>query len=281
MGDEKVVKGPEVQFEGAALSADALVTGQDQVQEQEQNPLDEEVVRIMADYLYYLESTDRVKILAPYARFQGMYGLTFLPVPRDTLVELIARENEPVGQLLRESDLGQTLPDSYRLEDQLPSPVSKLLKKSHLDIAAVVRTCKEQNNRRLVIPNASFLSLFIEDGDIYRKYLQLFPQVDRSTLVDYTVGNAEENERKLPSPLPSYLIDLVRRTGERNITGFVSDLHDFNSSLKQGLDELTGLIKAHNRSWVFLYKKRWSQATVAVDHILYNRLKKYHPELTI
>lgn len=196
--------------------------------------------------------------VVPYLRFESGMEVTATTVPKPFFLSLVQQENPTLAQLLTTTDLGEDIPDPCII-DRLPEVFEVLGYSRSLNITQELQDLLVTSRGRLDIPWGYFVSLLIENGETYRKFLEHSGQ---ATTNSYISGERRSLRIVTISPLVSFdkLEQFVRETGESHVAGFIKDLQSLDNDLRK-----------------YLTAGRPGNVITC----LYERLKQYHPELTV
>lgn len=198
-----------------------------------------------------------------WMRFDRELAVKFKEVPRDNVIAIITAIDEKQKYLLQETDLKDYLSDPFlvdRLEFYLTVP--PFLNLQQILGFSNIQGFLERTQLFFTIPNLTFASLFIEEGEKLRQYAQ---STDKDNAFSLKLFRDSPLQYQVADP---FTIEALTRFSEK--TGI--------KELKAMVEQVLGLA-----SEIENYRELPSAASAASDlrGKLYRRLQKYHPELTI
>lgn len=286
-GDPRIVDGGDVKFDQSTAQADVLVPAQEPVAET--SPIASDLGKIVADYVENMVelksgsnnflfgvvrdvSMSLYPEVFPYLRFNDKMDVCSLPVPRDVYVTLFSREYPLIGELLRETNLGESFPQGdIDLYATFPNSILNFgATERQLNIVRELNNGKTVTTQGAYIPGVPFLKLlFPKDSrtiaylDHLAKNKDEFKNLSTGYVVSKSSGT-DFYQAELPSVRIFHdtrqLLAFVKETGQKEITSI--------------LNEYTSLVYEINLP---IQNKNTDQLRAAI----YNRIKQYHPELTV
>lgn len=280
MGEPKVVESGPVEFGPSSARPDALPPSEPAVEQPEELPpgIHPDVHKALIHYLINIVEAVNTKRamsmsepvawphllpLARYLRFQRDMSVSTAPVPRQTFLALIQRENADLATLLSTTDLWEELPDPCILDNPLPNVVESLGSQRELLVMKELRELRTVTQEDIVIPGRYFVSLLIQDGETYRRFLNHSGLDQKVTGYLSGIKTSPTVESIIHLVSPDKLAAFVQDTKELHVRGFLTDLR----SLYDEIEESIRLGEPGSNPNRFL-------------KILYSRLERYHPELT-
>lgn len=269
MADDKVVKGGDVEFAESAMRPDAAleetVAGASEASPQSATGSFVGTVlrRYLADVANYLHGFSQPNYdpkeashFIPYLAFDSLLRVALKPVTKPILVNIL-RTMPNIAQLLDLTDIEEALPDSYEVLKGDPVVDSLGYRpQNHANEGFV--PLRRATEVRLIVPT-SFLPLVIAEGE---KYETLLSKTTDQAIYVSIVRN--DNNPLIPSQFaalgltPENLMQLVNEEGGQNVSGMIKDLRLFHETVeKHGCD------------------------STKIANEVYQRLKQYHPELTV
>ncbi len=265
--NRKVVPGGDVEFVETTMRPDSLLGGACHPSAKAEVPSRSFVNDALHRYVEYVGSTgglvalnkfDPVKVTpyCGYFAFDSQLRVTSRQIPKPELLGML-RTVPDIAFLLDNTNLAETLPERCDVLNK-----SGYFKNVGLSLGgdeSAFSTLKWITGREVLIP-ACLLPLSIHDGERYHRML------GTSGMRPYYTAPRVQSDRD-----PDFVLDYdalglsadklkgyVEQTGDRNIGGFVRELNELNQELNSTASKPSN-----------------------VATIIYNLLKKYHPELTV
>ena len=276
MSDPKVIPGEEIAFDGSANPQADLVTAIAATAAEPVPPSNvTSVEAVLRDFLLAHQNPlidPRAKALdsfnpfilehlIPYLRFNPLMKVVPVPIPRTDLFRIIGKTDTDLAYVLENTDLGLHFPDEFDLlKDNLPKSMN-ILGISHLVVEKQAMSLAKVTEKRLLIPNQYFLSLFLEQGEVYRQFLQAVGY-DGTRSMPYFFHFLDENGK------------LMRAESKDHIPLTVSNLKRYIES--GGERKLAGLLDS-----ITTLALQLRADSTQVRNILYEQLAKYNPQLAV
>jgi len=194
--------------------------------------------------------------------FNDRLALVAKPIPRRKYIEVLAHHDPDLAYVLSHTDFEETFPDTLALTDSLPiSMENHFHLQESWDVPNRLQNALQAILPCFAIPDQRWLSLFIENGEVLNKYLAYSKYTSPEQPLWVTYVNPESNVVSRNGLIPVLRLDVAKvrafvdETGTRNWVNMMRDAETLREELAVGVP---------------LQRK-----------ILAQRLKKYHPELTV
>ncbi len=193
-----------------------------------------------------------------WMRFDNNLGVRFVPISKDRVLEMLDKKAPDLGYLARHTDIGDLIQDPFDLENIAQYNIPKFLDLDLVLPSSDIRMIKHLTYTYFLIPNYNFLSLFISEGEKFRKYVKSTKDVTGDPLF-VVRGISTEYRKELIDTLftAESLRKFSKDSGVAEIKGMIKDLLEIDAELKEDI--------APNDK-----KSR-----------LYERLKQHNPQLVI
>jgi|SRR3989344_686601 len=212
------------------------------------------------------DNFDNILKFTKFVKFNPDLSLKVLPIPKTSLLDSF-NDSEELNYLLQNTDLADYISD-FSLEDTSNKYDSfRIFKEQILGCENFEKLC-ELSKTNFIIPNFYFLSLFMENGEKFRKYL------------DVTKGRNVSYAGKERGVL-SILFNNGKACANTNNFFTVSFLKKYAEETK--IKEITDMIKESNflfsqiNQWQFIRNNNLE--VIRVRKELYSRLQKYSSSL--
>lgn len=196
-----------------------------------------------------------------YLRFDKNLALVLNPIPLEEVISYLSLQDNDMGYLLNNTNLRKLFPDPFKVNDlthyeDIPSflNIKTALRYAHLFRAG------ETSNKLFVIPDLSFMSLFIKNGETLRGYAKTFELPTRNFFILISRMGQKDVAYKAIEPFSTESIKRFHvATGVDEVADMVCETEDLISNLKA-----------------------WNKHVDAVEgakQSLFERLKQYNPGL--
>ena len=197
--------------------------------------------------------------ILPYFGFNANMQVVVNPITKETLIEVLGNYNPELPFLLKETDLGGLLQDSFQVGSNALGRTLGIIDE-RLDPYRIRSDYEDFDNKMesmVIIPTLSDLCHFMEHGETLRQYLEHAPvEEDEPRFFIHRDNQGHQTiDRKIPHNIFTVtgLKKLVEATGQREIIPLIEEYEGIVGELNSPEPE--------------------------VRKLLYDRLATYHPEL--
>ncbi|MBI5066394.1 hypothetical protein HZA97_09245 [Candidatus Woesearchaeota archaeon] len=235
---------------------------------------------IFTKYIYALDSQykdkgqktpfnpDKVALFADRMKFKEGCVPVIEPMSKLEVLEIMKQEDSEIYELVTQTDFEEYIPRFFNpTQDSLT--IQGIFNLNKILYTEDLKQFGNSSNI-FVMPNFAFASLFIEEEKMLKKYLRIMGDTNKNLAV---MKNSSDNFGDASyityaDPLPDFLsakslLQFHRKTGEKQI--------------RKMFEETKQVIKLFEDA-VRYSVKDWQVKNLRSE--LFNRLKKYHPELT-
>ncbi len=215
-------------------------------------------------------SSEVIGNVAGLMRFKSNLGVSFGKIPRDRVLAVLGSFNPDLQKLLAETDLKEAVHDPFSLDDKshydsFPISIHEELEIPYRDIY----NFEYHTDRKFVIPNLGFMSLFIKRGEGLRIYAGLRRNVEEPIFRKKTSRFLENPQLELNSSFQPFDVETLKEFYTINGGELVGAMTEQTNGLVRRLEE-----RFHDSSHSI---RKWKNIT----EMLAERLGKNYPELYV
>ncbi len=241
---------------------------------------------VMKSYIYAINKFGKInnfdasvlELYAPWIRLANNLSSKIIPVPKKRMIEIFkSRCAKETKELLENSDLNEFLEEEvkdpfYTYFDEGYERIPDWMKFKETVGYDQLKLFKEKLSYTVFVPDLTYMSIFVKDGDVLReyakKYYQMNPKAKKLSLMEiHSESLTVSTDCAGILFSPDLLVDFCRETGIKNIKNIVRET---NEILKRAISITTASRIGQDPADVSTFRSE-----------LYKRVKKYNPDLAM